>query len=559
MIRRLLLVCIGAATFLSMASAESTPGAASDLPHLEKSGNATQLIVDGRPYLALAGELHNSSSTSRAYLKPFWPKLTAMNLNTVLAAVPWGLVEPEENKFDFSLVDHLIEDARTHHLKLVLLWFGSWKNGLSHYVPQWVKSDSSRFPRVKTRHGTLEILTPLSEANREADAKAFAALLRHVKEVDTAQRTVIMIQVENEVGLHADARDRSDSAMAAYAQPVPRELLDYLQKNRDRLHPGIRALWQNSNFKTAGTWDELFGHSPAAEEAFMAWTYARYVNRVAEAGKKEYTLPMFVNAWIVQPEDEFPGEYPSGGPQAHVLDLWQAGAPQIDLLTPDIYLPNFAEVCAQFARAGSGFFVPESRSGAEGAANAFVAIGSFNSIGYSPFGIDNRDADPASNPLTAAYAILHQLAPLILEHQSKGSIAAVALNTQNAARKLVLGGYTLQASLPVNRRTNQSPERGYALIIAVGRDEFVAAGSDLQIAFATDPTSSETVGLASVEEGTYENGTWVPGRNLNGDEVMISYDLSVMAASHRTGTGLKFPGGAPTIQRVKLYRFSDTK
>lgn len=559
MIRPFLLICACAAAFISMAQAQSTPSVGPDLPHLETRGNSTQLIVDGQAYLALAGELHNSSSTSRAYLKPFWPKLAAMNLNTVLAAVPWGMVEPQENKFDFSLVDHLIEDARTHHLKLVLLWFGSWKNGLSHYVPEWVKTDSRRFPRVKTRHGTLEILTPWNEANREADAKAFAALLRHVKEIDAAQRTVIMIQVENEVGLHADARDRSDAATTAYAQPVPRELLDYLQQNRDTLHPGIRALWQNSNYKATGTWDELFGHSPAAEEAFMAWAYARYVNRVAQAGKKEYALPMFVNAWIVQPEDEFPGEYPSGGPQAHVLDLWRAAAPQIDLLTPDIYLPNFGEVCAQFARPGTAFFVPESRSGAEGAANAFLAIGAFNSIGYSPFGIDNRDSDPGSNPLAPAYAVLRQLTPLILEHQTKGSIAAVVLTTQNAARKFVLGDYTLQASLPVNRRTNQSPDRGYALIMAVGPQEFVAVGSDIQITFATNEASQETVGLATVEEGAYENGTWVAGRNLNGDEVMISYDLSTMAASHRTGTGLKFSAGAPTIQRAKLYRFPDTK
>ncbi len=363
-----------------------------DFPRLEKRGAAVQLIVDGKPYLALAGELHNSSSTSRAYMKPLWPKLATMNLNTVLAAVPWGMVEPKENVYDFSMVDQLIEDARSHQLRLVLLWFGSWKNGLSHYVPAWVKADTRRFPLVKTRHGTLEILSPLDEANREADAKAFAAFMRHVKEVDAARKTVIMIQVENEVGVHADARDRSELANTAFGQPVARELLDYLQKNRDRLAPGVRGLWQSSNFRTSGHWGEVFGQSPAAEELFMAWAYARYLNRVAEAGKKEYALPMFVNAWIVQPEDEFPGEYPSGGPQAHVLDVWRAGAPQIDFFAPDIYLPNFGEVCAEFAHPDSGFFVPEARAGAEGAANAFLAIGAFNSIGYSPFGIDSREA-----------------------------------------------------------------------------------------------------------------------------------------------------------------------
>lgn len=552
------LVAFALAAIVSAGLARAQSSLPREVPHLEKRGAATQLIVDGKPFLALAGELHNSSSTSRSYMKPVWPKLAQMNLNTVLASVPWGLIEPQEGKFDFTLVDQVIDDARANHLRVVLLWFGSWKNGLSHYVPEWVKVDTRRFPRARTRSGTLEILTPLSETNCEADAKAFAALMRHVKEIDAQQQTVLMIQVENEVGLHADARDRSDAATTLYGQAVPRELLDYLQKNRDSLLPGLRSLWQSSNFRTNGTWEEVFGNTPAAEEAFMAWHYARFLNRVTEAGKKEYPLPMFVNAWIVQPEDEFPGEYPSGGPQAHVHDLWRAGAPLVDILAPDIYLPNFAEVCAQFARPGLPFFVPESRAGVEGVGNALVAIGGFNSIGYSPFGIDSRDSDPTA-PIPRAYAVLRQIAPAILDAQSKGRIAGVYLTAANSARKVVVGNYTLQASLPVNRRSNQSPERGYALIIAIGPDEFLVCGGDIQVTFGTYPASDETVGLANVEEGTFENGTWTPGRNLNGDEIMISYDLAAMTSARQTGTGLRFNGPALSIQRAKLYRFPQSK
>jgi beta-galactosidase GanA len=535
--------------------------AVGETPHLRKNGAATQLIVDGQPFLALAGELHNSSSTSRAYMKPIWPKLAQMNLNTVLAVVPWGLVEPQEGKYDFTLVDQLIEDARAHKLRLSLLWFGSWKNGLSHYVPTWVKADTKRFPYARTSHGTVEILSVFSEATREADAKAFAAFMRHLREVDGSQHTVVMIQVQNEVGLHGDTRDRSTFANAAFAQPVPRELLDYLQKHRDALTPSLRAAWASSNFKTAGTWAEVFGESPAAEEAFMAWHYARFVNRVTEAGKAEYKLPMFVNAWIVQPEDEFPGEYPSGGPQAHVLDLWRAGAPAVDIFAPDIYLPNFTEVCAEFARPGEPFFVPESRAGFEGVGNAFVAIGAFNGIGYSPFGIEGRESDPANGPIARSYDVLRQLSPLILEQQAKGGIMGVTLTTQNNARKFVLGNYTIRAALPVNRRTGQSPERGYGLFLAVGPDEFIVAGGDLNVTFATAPAGDgdQVVGLADVEEGVFQNGKWVPGRNLNGDEIMISYDLPTMAATRQTGTGLRFNGPNPTLQRVKLYRFAQTK
>jgi beta-galactosidase GanA len=539
--------------FLLFVSATSLFAATPSLPHLETRGSTRQLIVDGSPYLVLGGELHNSSSTSRTFLAPAWPKLTAMNLNTVLAAVPWDVVEAVEGKFDFTMVDHLVEDARSHQLRLVLLWFGSWKNGFSHYVPEWVKRDPARFPRARLRAGTVEILSTFSEANVTADARAFAAFMRHLRSIDEAQHTVLMIQVENEVGLQGDTRDRLPAADTAFSQAVPRELIEFLTAHRERLLPEFRALWQSTGFKTTGTWADVLGRSPAADEAFMGWHYARYVDRVATAGKAEYALPMFVNAWIVQLADELPGEYPSGGPQGHMLDLWRAGAPHLDLHVPDIYRPNFTDICAEFTRSGNTLFVPESRGGEMGAANAFAAIGRFNSIGYSPFGIDGEDAPDAA--IRDAYDVLRQLAPQILEHQASRTISAVHLNAQNPTEKISLGGYVLQAGLLANRRTNQMPERGYGIILATAPDEFLVAGSDLQISFATDPYSDETVGLGPVEEGRFENGQWVPGRRLNGDEIMLSYNVPALVAAHQTGTGLRFSGVRPTIQRVKLYRF----
>ncbi|MEO7599290.1 MAG: DUF5597 domain-containing protein [Opitutus sp.] len=528
-------------------------GTAPKLPHLEPRGATRQLIVDGQPFLVLGGELHNSSSTSRTFMQPAWPRLAEMNLNTVLAAVPWDVVEPAEGKFDFTLVDQLIEDARAQKLRLVLLWFGSWKNGFSHYVPEWVKRDAVRFPRARIRAGTVEILSTFSEANVAADAKAFAALMRHVRQADDQAHTVVMVQVQNEVGLHGDTRDRHAAADTAFNQPVPRELIDFLTSHRETLLPEFRAVWQTSGFKTSGSWAEIFGRSPAADEAFMGWHYARYVDRVAAAGKAEYALPVFVNAWIVQLADEIPGDYPSGGPQGHMLDLWRAGAPHIDLLSPDIYRPTFTDICAEFTRSGNTLFVPESRGGAMGAANAFAAIGRFNAIGYSPFGID-AEPEAGNSPIRFAYDVLRQLSPLILEHQAKGTISGVLLTTQHPSEKIALGGYLLRAAILPERRTNQTPERGSGLMLAIGPDEFLVAGSDLQVSFATE-TTDETVALATVEEGVFSNGQWVPGRRLNGDEIMLSYDVPALVAAHQTGTGLRFSGTKPTIQRVKLYRF----
>jgi beta-galactosidase GanA len=530
--------------------------AAAEMPRLERRGEVTQLIVDGQPYLVLGGELHNSSSSSLAYVKPILPRLKAMNLNTVLAVVSWDLVEPEEGRFDWTLVDGLIEEARRNDLRLILLWFGSWKNGLSHYVPDWVKADYERFPRAKVRTGTLEVLSPLAPANWEADAKAYAAFMRHLRQVDGDRHTVLMIQMQNEVGLHADTRDRSGLADAAFKEPVPKALMDHLVAHKETLLPEFRALWQRTGFKTSGTWTDVFGPGPKTDEIFMGWHYARYCDRLAAAGKEILPLPVFVNAWIVQPEDELPGQYPSGGPQGHMLDIWRAAASHLDLYAPDIYLPNFAEVCAEFVRNGNPLFVPESRAGVQGVANAFVAIGNYNAIGYSPFGIDSRLQDAENSPIAQAYGLLETVAPLILEHQAAGTIRGVSLTRENQSARVEMGDYILTPALVTSRRDpSDVPERAYGIMMQTGPDEFVVLGGSLQVTFASRTSPDETVGLATVEEGAYQHGQWVPGRTLNGDAIMISYDMEMQAASNQTGTALRFNEPEPSILRAKLYRF----
>jgi len=279
--------------------AAQQPAADASLPHLQKNGAVTQLIVDGKPYLVLGGELRNSSSSSVDYMQPIWPKLAAMHLNTVLTPVTWQQIEPEEGHFDFTVLDALLRDARSNNLRLVLLWFGSWKNSSSTYTPVWVKKDPARFPLVQNSSGqSLEILSTFSESNRDADAHAFAALMRHLREVDSAQHTVLFMQVENEVGVLGDSRDHSPAANAAFGQPVPKELTAYLVAHKDNLLPEFRKVWQAAGAKTTGTWQEVFGPG-SADEIFMAWNYARYIDHVVAAGKAELPLPMYVNTWIV--------------------------------------------------------------------------------------------------------------------------------------------------------------------------------------------------------------------------------------------------------------------
>lgn len=515
-----------------------------EIPCLRSQGTATQLIVDGKPFLVLAGELHNSSTSNIDYLKPIWPELVKMNLNTVLAPVYWELIEPEEGRFDFTLVDGLIKDARRYNLRLILLWFASWKNSMSCYAPGWVKTNLQRFPRANDKQGRgMEILTPLSIANCDADARAFAALMRHIRKVDGQAHTVIMVQVENEVGMIPEARDYSAAANDLFNKPVPKELMDYLQKHKDTLIPEFRQVWEAAGFKTSGTWEEVFGRGLGTDEIFMAWHYARYINSVIEAGKAEYVLPMFVNAALIRP-NYTPGQYPSAGPLPHLLDVWRAGGPQIDFLSPDIYFSNFAEWCQKYHRSGNPLFIPEAKKDTQSAANAFYAIGQHDAIGFSPFGID----DTGDEQLARSYEVLSQLAPLILEKQGKAMTAGVLLDEDNQKQDVNLGNYTLNVSHDYTWKWASKPSTPEpwpsvgGIIISVGPDEYIIAGSGIIVTFTSNSPAEPIVGIASIDEGKYVNGRWVASRRLNGDE------------SHQ-GRHLRLPNGHFGIQRVKLYRY----
>lgn len=530
------------------------------VPHLRAQGAATQLIVDGAPFLVLGGELHNSSASSLAYMRPIWGRLAALGLNTVLATVSWELVEPEEGRFDFALVDGLVHEARRHGLRLILLWFGSWKNGTSSYVPAWVKRDVRRFPRAAIRDGqTVEVLSTLSEASQQADARAFAALMRHLRELDGDEHTVIMVQVENEVGLLGDSRDRSPAANDAFAAPVPPELLAHLERSAPDLAPELRERWEAAGRRSAGSWEEVFGAGPATDELFMAWHYARYVERVAAAGKAEYPLPLFVNTWLnavaplpnVPAGGPQPGHYPSGGPLPHVMDVWRAGAPSIDLLAPDIYFGDYEDWCRKYTRRGNPLFIPEMRRDAEGVRNIFLAVGQYGAIGVSPFGVDSLEP-PEDAALRECYGVLRQIAPLVLAHQGGGAMVGFRLDAARPRLVAELGGYELDISLA--HGFGFQIEHGYGLIIAEGPDTFIGAGFGFQAAFRPITPGPARAGILAVDEGVVSDGRWVPGRRLNGDETLSGQFWRFPAAGPSAGL-IPMLGAGTGIARCTLYRY----
>jgi beta-galactosidase GanA len=521
---------------------------ADKIPYLKKQGTATQLIVDGKPFLMLAGELANSSASSLSYMEPIWKQLTEQKLNTVLAPVSWELIEPQEGKFDFSLVDGLISAARQNNLKLVLLWFGSWKNTYSSYVPEWVKRDTKRFPRVLLKNGNpTERLTPISLSNRDADAKAFASLMKHIKTVDS-DHTVIMIQIENEIGVIPESRDFSPLANTAFDSPLPKELIDYIVKHGDNIEPELHEAWVTAGKKTNGNWQEVFGTAPITDDFFMAWYYATYVDAVSAAGKAEYNLPMFTNAALIRP-NYLPGQYNSGGPLPHSMDIYRAGAPNLDFISPDIYFSNFAYWAGRYRREGNPVFVPETYGGENGAANAYYAFGELDAIGFSPFGIDRiwtpSGATATRSTLAGAYSVIEHLAPTILQKQGTDQLAGIVVEgSEQRSGKILFGGYSIavnwagfggaQGAQDANRRIG-------ILFIQTDTDEFLIAGSGSATLSFSPNSGSQTAGIASIDEEVLINGKWIWQRRLNGDE-------------NGQGQILRL-GSDAVIYKVRLYQY----
>jgi beta-galactosidase GanA len=559
MLTRMGLACAAAWCAATVASAAQPPGQGAQPPRLVKQGSATQLVVDGAPFLILGGEVGNSSGEAD-YLRDFWPTLAGLNLNTLLVPVYWDRTEPAEGRFDFQLVDGLIRDARANRVRLVLLWFGSWKNSMSCYAPAWVKLDTTRFVRAKDSAGRgLEILSPFTSANREADSRAFAALMRHVRETDGDRHTVVMVQVENEIGMIPEARDRSAAADAAFAGPVPKPLIEYLVRTDEQLAPELRSLWLSRGRKTSGSWEQVFGPGLPTEEVFTAWHFAAFTQAVTAAGKAEYELPMFVNAALIRP-GYVPGQYPSGGPLPHLIDVWRAAAPSIDFLSPDIYFPNFAEWCRRYARTGNPLFIPEAQRGTDAPVNVFYALAQHDAIGYAPFAIESATG-PAAASLARSYELLGALTPTILASQGRGLMAGLLpeISEQPQPQQVTLGAYVVRVTYErlappslaeggaggaTPAPPTAAPRPAGGLVVAIGPDEFLFAGTGVTVTFAPAGSEPSVAGILSVEEGTFVNGQWSHRRWLDGDQ------------THQ-GRHLRLEPGRFAIQRIRLYRYRE--
>ena len=488
------------------------PGRAqSPMPALIEKDGRHQLLVDGKPFFILAGQSHNSSAWP-ALLPHLWSAVAKLNANTLEVPLYWEQIEPLEGQFDFSLIDTLLTQARDHDVRLVLLWFATWKNGSNHYMPSWMKGQPDRYPNCIGKDGKpVDSPSPIADATLVADKKAFASVMRYLKKADP-QHTVILVQVENEPGSWGTVRDYSPAAQKKFEGPVPAALLT----------PALLTALGHPD-ATNGSWQHVFGND--ADEYFHAWSIAAFVGAVAAAGKAEYGLPLYANAALRDPlTHPNASSYESGGPTDNVIPIWKTAAPALDILSPDIYLDGndkCLKVIDLYSRADNPLFVPESGLTPDKVRYIYPTL-AHGGIGYAFFGIDgNEERTDRLDVIANEYRLLSPIDAQLAQWAFEDRIAAVVEPEDHKAQSVPLPGWLATVKFGTGRgdmRPNEHPI-GKALIVRLDKNAFLVTGTLCRITFhPTGADSTRAWQYLKVEEGDYVEGVFKPRRILNGDE-----------------------------------------
>lgn len=525
--------------------------------------------LKGKPFFTVGGQTHNSSTDSEESMERAWKVVDKLGLDTIAAPIYWYLIEPEEDKFCFDQIDRIISGARRHKVKVVLLWFGTWKNGVSSYVPNWIKLKKDKYTWVETvQHNKTRILSPLCEATKQADIKAFTKIMEYLKKVNYDE-TVLGIQIENEPGQLGSPRDYSELGEERFHSKVPADLISWVKDQKDSFIAGV---WEKNGRKEKGLWQEVFGFDSA--EIFTAYYFANYINEVSRAGKSVYPLTTYVNVWLGEMYNRVPGvDYPSGGAVSKLFDLWKHFSPDIDAICPDIYFQDactFDKLASTYSTKDNIFYIPESAPTTMNALNVLRGITDYGLTGIHVFGIDSiLDADGNISERSREYAsfirVIQAMKPMIVKYSGTGKLFSVAQYEGSASQYLDFGDFIGRVTcfLPNGDNTaggrehldtfHRDPEifnlRGKGLIVYEGNGSFYLAGEGFKLMLIKKDTiegMSSGVRASTFQNGRHqefltlseghfdEDGKFIPVRDRCGDEcdygIWVHSDIGVVHA-----------------------------
>ena len=511
-----------------------------NIPQIKNDNGIPTLYVKGEPFFALSGEIHNSSASNLEYMeKNVWNNIEDLHMNSLIVPIYWELIEPVEGQYQFELLDGIIQQARKRNMHLIFLWFGLWKNSESMYVPGWMKQDTDNYFRVEKVNGEkINTISPLCEKAVQKDAQAFAEIMKHIREIDSEDSTVLFMQVENEIGLLGTACDYSPLAQQEFAKEVPYEIAEL--------------------YGVSGNWKAAFGTD--AEEYFMAYHFAAAVETITKAGQEEYPIPCYTNAWLKQ-YPWYAGSYPSGGPVRDAHKIWKLKAPSLFTLAPDIYVPYVPQVLDEYSYEGNPLVIPEVRKDAVTASYCLYAFGKHNAICYSPFGVEELgmppelidkppmevmialNIDPTAFDIEGSkeyfkrtYELMEQMKPLYLKYRGTEHLQAYCKKSEtDYGTYFRFEKYDLAISYAPRMKAKPV---GAGMVYELAENRFLIVGMMSNLTFYPKAGENVKVNYLRLEEGTIEKGEWKSERVLNGDEQM-SLKLNDM----------------PTCLYVELYKY----
>jgi hypothetical protein len=457
------------------------------MPSIQRVNGQSRLIVDGAPFLILGVQWESDSCFSAEEMSPLFPHAAKLGANTATLPTYWREIEPETGRYVFTMLDERIRVARENGMRVIPLWFGTYKNGCLYYTPDWIQADPETYRLAVGRDGKqLVSLCPNCEATWQRDRDALKAIMAHLREVDD-ERTVIMFQIENEPGIFKSDRCHCPTCSERFS---------------------------------AGGYAETWGAHAA--EAFSAASIATYVDRLSVEAKAIYPLPTYVNTWLSPEVGAHPGDYPSGGAVPHMLAHFRQHLKSIDLVSPDIYSTsyrNFHRLCAAYAADGNPLYISEhaSSSGMRAERNVFYALGEFGALGFDPWAIDysypnntgpalvdlvGGEWGPQAYSLRDSYVAIGRAIEPIVEAQGTGKIfTCVQEPGENVAGWAADGCDVL-----VSYHDREGAGRG--LIIQRSPNEFLLIGLGFSVRFQRPSPDCRLVPVTGGEFGRFEGQQW---------------------------------------------------